>query len=65
MLFVASTQFTESITGGKYSSYKAYQVVVGEFAPQATLIKGVGLRLLGRRKEFVDKVWTSGKQKRQ
>lgn len=64
MLFVASTQFTEYISSGKYTTYKAYQVVVGEFTPQATIWKAIGLRLLGRYEEFAGNVFGAGKKEK-
>ncbi|QRV80607.1 hypothetical protein RhiJN_08622 [Ceratobasidium sp. AG-Ba] len=47
-LFIASTQFTESISKGKYPTYEAYQSRVGMFSPTDTLWKGLFLRARGQ-----------------
>ncbi|GAA5826028.1 hypothetical protein JCM11251_000097 [Rhodosporidiobolus azoricus] len=60
-LFVASTELTERITGGKYPLYKTYRKRVAKFWPVNTPLKGVYLALTGGRRGRVDrKIWGEG-----
>jgi len=54
-LFFSSTQFTESITSGKYPAYAAYQRRVAMFIPIFTPLWGLLLLVTGE-KEKVDKL---------
>ncbi|GHJ89330.1 hypothetical protein NliqN6_5732 [Naganishia liquefaciens] len=60
MLFVSSTWFTESLSSAKYPEYRDYQTLVGEFAVQSTIWKGVWARLTGLRPRLVEVVWGQG-----
>ncbi|KAG7562956.1 hypothetical protein FFLO_01646 [Filobasidium floriforme] len=55
-LFIASTWFTESITAPKYPAYKSYQALVGQFAPQVTVFKGIISLLLGTRTRLAEEL---------
>ncbi|GAA5911272.1 hypothetical protein JCM6882_004082 [Rhodosporidiobolus microsporus] len=60
-LFVASTDLTERITGGKYPLYKTYRRRVAQFWPGFTPLKGLWLALTGGRRGRVDRrIWGEG-----
>lgn len=49
VLFYSSTDLTERISAGKYKQYKQYQKRVGMFNPALTVLKGVWLKVTGRK----------------
>ncbi|KAI6025831.1 hypothetical protein F5J12DRAFT_810627 [Pisolithus orientalis] len=60
-LFFASTKFTESISLSKYPvAYAAYQQRVGMFDPLQTPIRGVLLKMQGRKAEVDELVYGQG-----
>ncbi|KAJ9110903.1 hypothetical protein QFC19_001412 [Naganishia cerealis] len=63
LLFVASTWFTERLSAEKYPEYRDYQTLVGEFAVQSTLWKGLWARLTGLRPRLAEVVWGQGEIK--
>lgn len=62
VLFISSTQFTESISGPKYPAFKAYQKRVGMFTASMTFIKALKIKLIdgeNEEKEVERLVWGS------
>jgi hypothetical protein len=62
LLFISSTWYTESISTGKYPTYKAYQERVSMFGGLLTFFKGQWLALTGRAAEVNAALWESGQK---
>ena len=61
LLFLSSTQFTESISASKYPrGYAAYRSRVAMFVPMLTPVWGALLRLTGGKAEVEELVWGKG-----
>ena len=61
LLFLSSTQFTESISASKYPrGYAAYRSRVAMFVPVLTPVWGALLRLTGGKAEVEEHVWGKG-----
>ena len=61
LLFLSSTQFTESISASKYPrGYAGYRSRVAMFVPMLTPVWGALLRLTGGKAEVEELVWGKG-----
>jgi steroid 5-alpha reductase family enzyme len=61
LLFLSSTQFTESISASKYPrGYAAYRSRVAMFVPMLTPVWGALLRLTGGKAQVEELVWGKG-----